>query len=117
MLHDATKKQAELAMKQQQAFMFALKVVSEGLDKDFTEENYSRFWSVLNDVANGTSTLNSPPTEKFIANPAWDEYPLLKKHQQEMFQKQIQTERELAQWLLKARDGFATTNDDTSSQE
>ena len=103
-MHEASRSEADLAMKCYAAFLFALKAAGTGIDRIYSDAEYLKIWSVVKDVAAGEQTLNASPAELQADDSAM--LPAMKQHIQEMMQQKIQEERELAAMLLRAADGF-----------
>jgi hypothetical protein len=103
-LHDATRSEADLAMKCYRTFSLALKAVGAAIDHQFSSEEHMKIWAVVKAVAEGEQTLNASPAElQAMAKML----PAMRQHIQQNAQRTIQTERELAAMLVRAAEGFS----------
>jgi hypothetical protein len=103
-MHEASRSEADLAMKSYAAFHFALKAISTGIDRAFSDAEMRKIWQVVRDVAAGRLTLTISPAEIQASDPTI--LPTMKHHIQETMQANIQAERELAAMLVRAAEGF-----------
>lgn len=107
-MHEASRSKADLAMNCYSAFLFALKAVSSGIDREFTSDEYMRIWAVVRSVADGQQTLNVSPAELQAAG---EMLPAMRDNIQQTTQTTMRAERELAARLLRAADGFVVRDD------
>lgn len=102
-LHEATRSEADLAMKCYYTFMFTLEAVGTGIDHQFSDEEYRKIWAIVKEVAEGEQTMNVSPAELQARAPM---LPAMSQHIQQNTQNKIQIERELAGMLVRAENGF-----------
>jgi hypothetical protein len=105
-MHETSRSEADLSMRCYEAFLFALKAISTGINRAFSDADYDKIWAVVKDVAAGERTLTGSPAELQIGDPTM--LPAMKQQTQETAQKKVREERELAAMLLRASDGFVT---------
>jgi hypothetical protein len=110
-MNEATRNEADLAMKCYASFLFALKAVGVGINYEFSPAEYMKIWSIVNEVAEGKQTLNVSPSELTMRSP--DMLPAMRGHIQQTQAETMKREQEVANMLLAAADGFVV-RDDTS---
>lgn len=104
-MHKASKAEADLSMKCGNAFIFALKAIGTGLGREISTAEKMKIWNVVQAVAAGTQTLNVSPAEQQLKDPSMS--PEMRLHIQEMSQREMRSEQEMATMILRAADGFS----------
>ena len=106
MIEESDREKVRQAMLVQGAFHFTLKVLNILLDRSFTAEEYQRIWQTVQEVAEGTATLNLSGAEVAARMPPLTD--AMRKGYEENAQKNIRREQEIAQMILNASEGFYT---------
>ena len=112
-MHEASRSEADLSMKCYSAFLFALKAVSTGLDREISSAEYMKIWAVVQEVAADKQTLNVSPAELQAGNGQM--LPAMRQHLQETMQRTMRAEQEMATMLLRAADGFVVRDNTAGS--
>ncbi len=103
MIEEPDRSRIDRAMFAYQVFNFAYKAVCLGLDRSLTDDEGMRIWKAVEEVAAGDATLNISAAEM---NQASATTAAGREHNARYVNEQMRREREIAEMLVNAREGF-----------